>query len=267
MKVGILAGGLGTRLAEETGVRPKPMVEIGGKPVLWHIMRHYLRHGFDHFVIALGYKGEYIKRYIVDYYTYTDSNLTVDMHNGGVRTSRTAGRVSESWTVDLIETGLQTDTGGRIKRLAPYLGNETFMLTYGDGISNIDLSELVRFHKSHRKLATMTVVHPPARYGKVELEGDEVARFIEKPQFAGEQGPKIGEGWINGGFFVLQPEIMEYIDDDDSTKWELAPLERLSKDGELMAFRHPGFWQCMDTLRDRMLLESLWNKGDPPWTI
>jgi glucose-1-phosphate cytidylyltransferase len=267
MRVGILAGGLGTRLAEETEVRPKPMVEIGGRPILWHIMRHYLRHGFDHFAIALGYKGEHIKRYIVDYYTYSDSDLSVDMHNGGVTIARTAGRVSESWKVDLVETGLNTDTGARVKRLAPYLGNETFMLTYGDGVSNVDLTELLAFHRSHGRLATMTVVHPPARFGRVEMHEEQVVRFVEKPQFAGEHGPQVGEGWINGGFFVLEPGILDYIDDDDGSKWELAPLESLAKDGELMAFRHADFWQCMDTLRDRMLLERLWNNGKPPWTI
>jgi len=162
---------------------------------------------------------------------------------------------------------MSTDTGARIKRIVPYLGNETFMLTYGDGVSNVDLSKLVEFHRSHGKLATMTVVHPPARFGRVELEGDEIVRFTEKPQFAGEYGPRVGEGWINGGFFVLEPGITDYIDDDDSTKWEVAPLERLAKDGELMGYRHSDFWQCMDTLRDRRLLESLWNEGAPPWTI
>ena len=268
MKVGILAGGLGTRLAEETEVRPKPMVEIGGKPILWHIMRHYLRHGFQHFVLALGYKGEHIKRYIVDYYTYNDSNLTVDMHNGSVTAVRTTEPVSEDWTVDLIETGDSTETGARVRRLAPYLADEgTFMLTYGDGVSNVDLTKLVEFHRSHGKLATMTVVHPPSRYGKVEIEGDEVIRFTEKPQFAGEHGPQVGEGWINGGFFVLEPGALDYIDDDPSTKWELAPLEKLAKDGELMAFRHYAFWQCMDTTRDKKLLETLWDGGRPPWTI
>ena len=267
MKVGILAGGLGSRLTEETEVRPKPMVEIGGKPILWHIMRHYLRHGFDHFVIALGYKGEHIKRYMVDYHAYNDSNLTVDMHSGDVKAVNTATPLSESWTVDLIETGTSTETGARLKRIAPYLGDGTFMLTYGDGVSDVDLSKLVEFHRSHGKLATMTVVHPPARFGRVELEGDQVVRFIEKPQFAGEYGPQVGEGWINGGFFVLEPRITDYIDDDDSTKWELAPLEELAKDGELMAYRHSGFWQCMDTLRDKNMLEGLWNGGDPPWTI
>jgi glucose-1-phosphate cytidylyltransferase len=267
MKVGILAGGLGTRLAEETEVRPKPMVEVGGKPILWHIMRHYLRHGFDDFVIALGYKGEHIKRYIVDYNTYNDSNLTVDMHNGGVKAYPTAERLSESWTVDLIETGDMTETGARIKRIAPYLGNETFMLTYGDGVSDVDLRKLLEFHRAHGKLATITAVHPPSRFGKMEFEGDQVLRFVEKPQFAGEQGPQVGEGWISGGFFVLEPGAIDYIDDDVSTKWELSPLESLAKDGELMAYRHYRFWQCMDTLRDKNLLDTLWNDGDPPWTI
>ena len=267
MKVGILAGGLGTRLTEETEVRPKPMVEIGGKPILWHIMRHYLRHGFNHFVIALGYRGEHIKRYIVDYTTYNESNLTVDMNNGDVKAVSTSAPVSEAWTVDLIETGMNTETGARIKRIAPYLGDGTFMLTYGDGVSDVDLSKLVEFHRSHGKLATMTVVHPPARFGRVQLEGDKVARFTEKPQFAGEHGRQVGEGWINGGFFVLEPGIIDFIDDDDSTKWELAPLEGLAEAGELMAYQHYSFWQCMDTLRDRNMLESLWNGGDPPWTI
>ena len=205
MKVGILAGGLGTRLAEETEVRPKPMVEIGERPILWHIMRHYLRHGFDHFVIALGYKGEYIKRYIVDYSTYNDSNLTVDMHNGEVKTARTPRQVSESWTVDLIETGASTETGARVKRILPHLGNETFMLTYGDGVSNVDLTGLLEFHRSHGRLATMTVVHPPARFGKVELDGDVVARFIEKPQFAGEHGPQVGKAGSTAGSSCSSP--------------------------------------------------------------
>jgi glucose-1-phosphate cytidylyltransferase len=267
MKVGILAGGLGTRLAEETEVRPKPMVEVGGKPILWHIMRHYLRYGFDDFVIALGYRGEHIKRYIVDYYTYNDSNLTVDMHNGGVKAYPTAERVSESWTVDLIETGATAETGARIKKIVPYLGDETFMLTYGDGVSNVDLRKLLEFHKAHGKLATITAVHPPSRFGKMEFDDDQVLRFVEKPQFAGEQGPQVGEGWISGGFFVLEPGAIDYIDDDVSTKWELAPLESLAKDGQLMAYRHYEFWQCMDTLRDKNLLENLWNDGNPPWTI
>jgi glucose-1-phosphate cytidylyltransferase len=266
MKVGILAGGLGTRLAEETEVRPKPMVEIGDRPILWHIMRHYLRYGLNEFVIALGYKGEYIKRYMVDYYTYNESNLSVDMHNGNVKAVRTTEPVAENWTVDLVETGGNAETGARIKRIAPYLGDDTFMLTYGDGVSDVDLNKLLEFHRAHGKLATMTVVHPPSRFGKVELDDERVLRFTEKPQFAGEQGPRVGEGWINGGFFVLEPRALDYIDDDVLTKWELAPLESLAKDGELMAYRHYSFWQCMDTLRDRKLLETLWDSGNPPWT-
>jgi glucose-1-phosphate cytidylyltransferase len=267
MKVGILAGGLGTRLAEETEVKPKPMVEIGGKPILWHIMRHYLRYGLDEFVIALGYKGEYIKRYIVDYCTYNDSNVTVDMHDGSVKTVSTTEPISESWTVDLIETGLEAETGTRIKRLAPYVDDGTFMLTYGDGVSDVDLAKLLEFHRSHGRLATLTAVHPPNRFGKLELDGDKVLRFAEKPQFAGEYGPKVGEGWINGGFFVLEPGIFDYIDDDEQTKWELAPMERLAKDGELMAYHHYSFWQCMDTLRDKNLLQTLWDSGNPPWRV
>jgi glucose-1-phosphate cytidylyltransferase len=266
MHVAILAGGFGTRLMEETEARPKPMVEIGGKPILWHIMRHYLRYGFDQFVIALGYKGEQIKRYVTDYHAFSEENLTVQMRSGRA-TVTSAGTTPDTWTVQLVETGLETETGARIKQLAPYLGGETFMLTYGDGVSDVDILELVRFHRAHGKLATMTVVHPPSRYGRVELHGDEVVDFIEKPQFAGERGVQVGEGWINGGFFVLEPGVFDYIDDDDSTKWELAPLERLAKNRELVAFQHHGFWQCMDTMRDKKLLESLWNAGDPPWTI
>jgi glucose-1-phosphate cytidylyltransferase len=266
MKVGILAGGLGTRLAEETEVRPKPMVEIGGRPILWHIMRHYLRFDLSEFVIALGYKGEQIKRYIVEYRTYNEANLRVDMRNGEVVTTPTGG-TPERWMVDLIETGDDAETGTRLKRLAPYVGDGTFMLTYGDGVSDVDLRQLLAFHRAHGRLATMTVVHPPNRFGRVELDGERVARFAEKPQFAGEFGPQVGEGWINGGFFVLEPGIFEYIDDDERTKWELAPLERLAKDGELIAYQHYGFWQCMDTARDKKLLESLWNGGQPPWTI
>jgi glucose-1-phosphate cytidylyltransferase len=265
MKVGILAGGLGTRLAEETEVRPKPMIEVGGRPILWHIMRHYLRHGFDEFVIALGYKGEHIKKYVVEYRTYNHTNLRVDMRNGDVRATP-SGSGPEHWTVDLVETGAEAETGARLKRIGPYLRPGTFMFTYGDGVSNVDLTELLAFHRSHGRLATMTVVHPPNRYGRVELDGERVLQFVEKPQFAGEHGPQTGEGWINGGFFVLESQALEYVDDDERTKWELAPLERLAKDGELMAFRHASFWQCMDTIRDKRLLERLWNGGDPPWT-
>jgi glucose-1-phosphate cytidylyltransferase len=271
MKVGILAGGLGTRLAEETEIRPKPMVEIGGKPILWHIMKHYLHFGFDEFVLALGYKGDQIKRYIAEYYTYNDSNMTVDLRNGNVETVSTRD-LSEKWTCELIETGASTSTGGRIKRLAPYLGNETFMLTYGDGVSNVDLRKLLEFHRSHGRLATLTGVHPPARFGKLDIVEGKVARFTEKPTIAdkpelgGDSGPGAGEGWISGGFFVLEPGVFDYVEGDD-TSWEREPLDRLAKDGELVPYLHYSFWQCMDTLRDKNLLETLWDSGNPPWRV
>jgi glucose-1-phosphate cytidylyltransferase len=189
------------------------------------------------------------------------------MHNGVVKRVGTTKPISETWTVDLIETGDQAETGARLKRLAPYLGDETFMLTYGDGVSNVDLDKLLEFHRSHGRLATVTAVHPPNRFGKLELEGTRVTGFAEKPQFAGEFGPKVGEGWINGGFFVLEPGVFDYIDDDERTKWELAPMDKLAENGELMAYHHYSFWQCMDTLRDKNLLETLWSGGEPPWTL
>jgi len=256
MKVGILAGGYGSRLAEETAVRPKPMVEIGGRPILWHIMRHYAQFGFDEFVIGLGYKGDEIKKYMADYCALS-GNLTVDLAAGTVHNhSRDAG--SLGWMVDLVETGQDTLTGGRIKRLAPYLGGDTFMMTWGDGVADIDLEKLLRFHRSHGKLATVTAVRPPARYGRLEIESDRVVEFSEKPQIA--------EGWINGAFFVLEPEVFGYIDGDD-TMWENEPLENLARDGELMAYRHTGFWQCMDTLREKQILEDLWATGRAPWNF
>jgi glucose-1-phosphate cytidylyltransferase len=257
VKVAILAGGLGSRLAEETEVRPKPMVEIGGWPILWHIMKHYAHHGFDDFVIALGYKGEYIKRYFVEYTNYNDTNLTVNFRDGSVSVHPSGRYEREDWTVQLIETGFMTATGGRISRLAPYMGNETFMLTWGDGVSNVDLATLLDFHRSHGKLATVTAVRPPARFGRLDLDGDVVAQFSEKP---------LEEGWINGAFFVLEPGVLDYVDGDD-TQWEREPMERLAKDGQLMAYRHQSFWQCMDTLRDKKLLEDLWESGDPPWRV
>jgi glucose-1-phosphate cytidylyltransferase len=271
MKVGILAGGLGTRLAEETEIRPKPMVEIGGKPILWHIMRHYLHFGFENFVIALGYKGEHIKRYIAEYHMYNDSNMTVNLDRGGIETVNTR-QISENWTCELIETGHTTSTGGRIKRLAPYLGDGTFMLTYGDAVSNVNIRELLDFHRSHGRLATLTAVHPPARFGKLEFEDRRVTRFAEKPTIAekpelgGESGPPHGEGWISGGFFVLEPGIFDYIEGDD-TSWEREPLDRLAKDGEVMAHLHYSFWQCMDTYAEKKLLDRLCENGSPPWQI
>ncbi len=252
MRVGILAGGFGSRLAEETEIRPKPMVEIGGRPILWHIMRHYASFGHTEFVIALGYKGELIKKFFADYCAL-GGNVTVDF---GARSVRSHGREQLEWKVDLIETGPSTLTGGRIKRLAPYLGDETFMVTWGDGVSNVDVDKLVAFHKAHGKLATVTAVRPPARYGRLEIEDGRVVDFSEKPQLA--------EGWINGAFFVLEPGVFDYIDGDD-TMWEHAPLERLARHGQLMAYEHAGFWQCMDTLREKRILENLWASGSAPW--
>jgi glucose-1-phosphate cytidylyltransferase len=251
VKVALLAGGRGTRLAEETDVRPKPMVEVGGRPLLWHIMKYYESFGLSDFVIALGYKGEYIKRWMVDYSALMSSDLTVDFRDNTIVRHDVA---PIRWTTALVDTGLATQTGGRIKRLAPYLGDETFMLTYGDGIADVDVAELLAFHRSHGKLATVCAVRPPARFGHLRIEGDHVREFTEKAQTA--------EGWINGGFFVLEPEVLEYID-DDATVWEAGPLSCLAQEGQLMAYHHPGFWQCMDTIRDRELLEELWEKGAP----
>ncbi len=252
MKCAILAGGVGSRLSEETSSKPKPMVEIGGRPILWHIMMIYANQGFTDFVVALGYKGEAIKRYVIDYCAL-HSNLRVDVGTGAVTH---LDQSTPNWRVELIDTGVPTLTGGRIKRLAPFLDNSRFMLTWGDGVADIDLRRLLAFHESHGKLATLTAVHPPARFGHLELDGDRVCEFSEKPQTR--------EGWINGAFFVLEPGVMDYIDGDD-TQWEREPLERLALDGQLMAYRHDGFWQCMDTLRDKVLLERLWQSGDPPW--
>ncbi len=253
MKVGILAGGHGTRLAEETEIKPKPMVEIGGRPILWHIMMHYSCYGYKDFVIALGYKGEVIKRYMVDYCSL-NSNLTINLKAGRVDLHDTDG--IQDWTVELIDTGLHTMTGGRIKRLQPYMGEKTFMLTWGDGVSTVDLDKLLAFHRNHGRLITMTAVRPPARYGHMEFDGDRIREFTEKPQTA--------EGWINGAFFVVEPQVFDYIDGDD-TQFEKGPLERLAADGELMAYRHDGFWQCMDTRRDKYVLEKLWDSGEAPW--
>ena len=258
MKVGILAGGLGTRLAEETEVRPKPMVEIGGKPMLWHIMKHYAHYGHRDFVIALGYKGEFIKRYMIDYALYR-KDLTVDLRTGQTTSSDNGlDEEPEDWVVELVETGFMTATGGRIKRLAPVLGDGTCMVTWGDGVSDLDLDRLLEFHRSHGRLATVTAVRPPARFGKLGLDGDVVTSFSEKPQ--------LEEGWINGAYFVLEPGAFDYIEGDD-TQWEREPLEHLAKDGELMAYKHESFWQCMDTIRDKKLLQSLWDSGEPPWKI
>lgn len=255
MKVAILAGGKGTRLGEETVVRPKPMVEIGSRPILWHIMMHYSRYGIDEFAIALGYKGEFIKKYFVDYSTLS-GNLSITVGSNGENSCKQEGKPHPNWHIDLVDTGAETLTGGRVKRLKPYLGDSTFMLTWGDGVSDIDLEHLLKFHRSHGKLATVTAVRPPARYGHMIFEGDQVTRFEEKPQTA--------EGWINGAFFVLEPEVFDYIE-GDMVMFEHAPMEQLARDGQLMAYRHEGFWACMDTLRDKHRLEEMWNSGQRPW--
>jgi glucose-1-phosphate cytidylyltransferase len=252
MKVAILAGGLGSRLAEETELKPKPMVEIGGRPILWHIMKHYAEYGFSDFAIALGYKGEIIKRYMLEYCSL-HSDLTITLRDGAVLNRN--GQ-PDDWNVSLIDTGLMTASGGRVKRLEPYLGEGTFMMTLGDGVSTVDLHRLVAFHKAHGRLATLTAVRPPARFGHISLEGDRVTVFAEKPQ--------LDEVWINGAFFVLEPGVMDYIEGDE-TSWEYGPLDDLARDGQLMAYRHDGFWECMDTIRDRRLLEELWQSGRAPW--
>ncbi|MFN9370512.1 MAG: glucose-1-phosphate cytidylyltransferase [Planctomycetaceae bacterium] len=252
MNVVILAGGLGTRLGEETEVRPKPMVEVGGRPILWHILKHYSHHGFAKFFIALGYKGEHIKRYFLDFGSLSGSLR--------INTARNAvlplDPVSENWDLHLIDTGSQSNTGGRVLRMAPYLKGETFMVTYGDGVSNVDLRALLEFHRRQGKLVTLTAVRPPARFGGLLFDGDMVAEFTEKPQ--------AGEGWINGGFLVCEPGIFDYLQ-GDATSLEAETLERLARAGQLAAYKHDGFWQCMDTLRDKKILEDLWQKGSAPW--
>jgi glucose-1-phosphate cytidylyltransferase len=249
----ILAGGAGTRLAEETQTKPKPMVEIGGRPILWHIMKHYAHYGHEDFAIALGFRGHQIKKYFAEYHSL-HGDLTVNLGSGEIHMHETS---CEHWTVNLVETGLTTETGGRIRRLR-HLLNDTFMLTFGDGVADVDLDKLLAFHRAHGKLATLTAVRPPARFGHVELAGDTVTTFSEKPQ--------AGEGWINGGYFVFEPEVLDYIEGDD-IYLQKEPLEQLAKDGELMAYRHYDFWQCMDTVRDRDLLQKLWDGGDPPWRV
>ena len=253
MKVVILAGGLGTRLAEETEVRPKPMVEIGGRPILWHIMKHYAHYGFNDFVLPVGYMGDKIKRYFIDYYQL-NGNLSVDLGSGQVEVSH---EQPQDWKVQLIDTGLQTNTGGRLRRLRPNLGEQPFMLTYGDGVCDLNLRELLAFHREHGRVATITAVRPPARFGGLIFRGDHVSNFTEKPQ--------IGEGWINGGFMVFEPAVFDYLH-DDQTSLEADALEQLATDEQLVAFRHDRFWQCMDTLRDVRLLERLWQSGKAPWS-
>jgi glucose-1-phosphate cytidylyltransferase len=254
MKVVILAGGLGTRLAEETEVKPKPMVEIGGSPILWHIMKHYSYYGFKEYFIALGYKGEIIKRFFLDYYSLNGS-MTMDFSNGNVKMHK---KECDKWIVHLMDTGQETYTGGRVKRLEPWLKDGSFMVTYGDGVGDINFEDLLRFHRSHGKIATVTAVRPPARFGGLIFNGDLVVKFTEKPQ--------IGEGWINGGFLVFEPAIFKYLKDDKSSL-EADAMEQLAADHQLAAYKHDRFWQCMDTLRDKRLLESLWQEGRAPWKV
>jgi glucose-1-phosphate cytidylyltransferase len=254
MKVVILAGGMGTRLAEETEARPKPMVEIGGHPILWHIMKHFGHYDFNEFFIALGYKGDLIKRFFLDYYAL-NSSMTISLKSGTVEVMDSE---REDWTVHLMDTGLATNTGGRIKRLEPWLRDGTFMMTYGDGVCNVNLHDVVRYHREHGRIATVTAVRPASRFGGLIFDGDLVSEFTEKPQ--------IGEGWINGGFIVLEPQIFEYLS-DDADSLEADALEHLAADKQLVAYRHEGFWQCMDTLREKRLLESYWQSGDAPWRI
>lgn len=252
MKAVILAGGLGTRLSEETVLKPKPMVEIGGKPILWHILKIYSSHGIHDFVICAGYKGYVIKEYFANYFLHM-SDITFDMKENRMEVHQ---RNAEPWRVTIVDTGDATMTGGRLKRVLPYLGDETFCFTYGDGVSDINITESLAFHRKMGRLATVTAVQPPGRFGVLNIEQDLVRSFTEKPQ---------GDGaYINGGFFVLEPGVGKYID-NDATIWERAPMERLAKEGEMACFHHHGFWQPMDTLRDKQHLEELWAKGNAPW--
>lgn len=254
MKAVILAGGLGTRISEETSVRPKPMVEIGGRPVLWHIMKLYSAHGINDFIVCCGYKGYVIKEYFANYFLHM-SDVTFDMQHNSMEVHR---KKAEPWKVTLIDTGDSTMTGGRLKRVASYLKDEDFCFTYGDGVSDVNISELLTFHQSQNTLATVTAVQPPGRFGALDMDGHKIISFEEKPQ---------GDGsWVNGGFFVLSPKVLELIS-DDGCSWEKEPLQRLAQDGQLSAYKHHGFWQPMDTLRDKNHLEELWGAGKAPWKV
>jgi glucose-1-phosphate cytidylyltransferase len=259
MKAIILAGGFGTRISEETGVRPKPMVEIGEKPILWHIMKTYSHYGINDFIICCGYKGYMIKEYFSNYFLHT-SDVTFDMKSNNMKVHNIN---SEPWTVTLIDTGSNTMTGGRVKRVAEYIGDEAFCLTYGDGVSNVDINKLLMHHKNHGKLATLTAVKQPGRFGVFSLKEEEsqINYFQEKPE-----GHTNGTAWINGGYFVLEPEVLDYIE-GDSTVFEKEPLEKLATEGELMAYKHKDFWQPMDTLRDKNVLEEMWESGKAPWKV
>ena len=254
MKAVILAGGLGTRISEETNVKPKPMIEIGGRPILWHILKSYSAHGVNDFIICCGYKGYIIKEYFANYFLHM-SDVTFDMSNNAMQVHQ---KKAEPWKVTLVDTGESTQTGGRLRRIKEYGGDADFCMTYGDGVGDVDIAKSIEFHKAHGKLATMTATQPPGRFGALDLHGSEVKNFLEKPHGDG--------GWINGGFFVLSPKVLDLIDGDE-TLWEKAPLENLAKTGNLQAFMHNGFWQPMDTLRDKTLLEDLWASGKAPWKV
>lgn len=253
MKAVILAGGLGTRISEESSSRPKPMIEVGGKPILWHIMKMYSAHGVNEFVLCCGYRGYLIKEYFANYFLH-QSDVTIDLSNNSIEVHH---KKAEPWKVTLVDTGEETQTGGRLKRVANYIDGD-FCMTYGDGVGSVDLTALLKFHQSHSKLATMTAVQPPGRFGALQLNGNKIESFLEKPQGDG--------GWINGGFFVLNPKVLEQIT-SDAILWEQEPLQNLAKQGELQAFFHSGFWQPMDTLRDKNYLESLWSSGRAPWKM
>lgn len=258
MKAVILAGGLGTRLSEETTMRPKPMIEIGGKPIIWHIMNTYSVYGINEFFIAAGYKAEIIKEYFLNFYAI-NNDITIDLSDGKTTVHNGNNANWKNWRVHVIDTGLYTQTGGRLKRLANWLKNEDdFMFTYGDGVADIDINKLLEFHRSHGKLSTVTTVRSPARFGRIAYEGDRIAEFYEKPD--------AGEGWINGGYFVLSPKVIDYIDNDESI-WERGPIEKLAREGNSMGYRHYGFWSCMDTLKEKNYLEDLWTSGKAPWKI
>ena len=249
-----MAGGFGIRLGEETHLRPKPMIEIGGRPILWHIMNIYAAHGITDFVIALGYRGEIVKDYFLNFYA-TNNDLTINLSSGATKIHDNGNQLN--WKVHLVDTGLHTQTGGRLKRLQKWLANdETFMFTYGDGVADVDIATLLKFHKAHGKLATVTTVRSPARFGRIVFDGEQVVEFFEKPE--------AGEGWINGGYFVLNRKAIDYIDGDE-TIWERDPVERLAHDGQLMGYRHKGFWSCMDTIKEKTMLEELWASGKAPW--